>query len=74
MNSTQKSLTGPEPPAMTPREVRLQLNRIEDWMKENSESFKRKEDLVAARALIEVAHTETHLHSLQGYLREVVET
>lgn len=74
MNSTEKSLTGPGERQMTPREVRLQLNRIEDWMKENSDSFKTKEDLVNARAFIEVAHTELHLKSIQGYLREVVAT
>lgn len=57
---------------MTPREVRSEMNTIENWVRDHEESFSDQVDLLLTRSLIESAHTETHLIALKGFLREVV--
>lgn len=53
---------------MTPRQVRLELQKIETWMTQNHGSFDNEDKFVIKIALTH-AYTEDHLNFLREFIK-----
>ncbi|WP_420455752.1 hypothetical protein [Rubrivirga sp.] len=56
-------------PRPTPRDARIQLNKMERWCERNADRLGAA--AVRLRALFEVAHTPEHADYLAGEIREL---
>jgi len=65
MNAARRTANGPPE---TPRQARLQLNKMEAWFRKNAERYA-PEDRLTLRALFEEAHTPEHADALAEALR-----